>query len=154
MDKQEKIKSLTSEIFKFLRVHPAMSIEEPDDETIDIKIDGNDLSFLIGFRGETLDSLQTYLSQALFKSTGKWHRVVLDINGYKTQKLDKIEQMTKGFIDRVRFHGKPVGMPPMSPSERRHVHMFISQYDDVETESMGEGRDRHIVIKPRIVEQD
>ncbi len=72
---------------------------------------------------------------------------MVDINGYRDSRLNKIEDMTKGFIDRVRFHETDVEMPPMNSYERRQVHMFISDYPDIMSESTGEGRARHVVLK-------
>ena len=104
---------------------------------------------MIGYRGESLDALQTLVGLILFKQTGDWSRVLVDINDYRKGKQDKIEQITKSYIDKVRFFGKEVEMSPMSPTERRQVHVFVSAYDDIISESVGEGSSRRVVLKPK-----
>jgi spoIIIJ-associated protein len=148
MDKTEKVKSYLNEILNFIDIRPKVSIS-PMDDAIDVSIEGNDLNFLIGYRGESLEGLQHLLSLMLFKETGEWTRVSVDINGYREQKQDRIEQITKTYIDKVRFFGKEVEMNPMSSSERRQVHTFVSTYDDITSESTGEGSNRRVVLKPK-----
>ena len=75
-------------------------------------------------------------------------RIAVDINGYRDQRKAKLEEMTRNFIDRVRFFSQEVEMPSMSPMERRIVHVFVSGYDDIVSESVGIGRDRRVVLKP------
>ena len=57
--------------------------------------------------------------------------------------------MAKSYIDRVRFFQKDVELPPMDPWERRQIHMFVSEYDDVVSESVGEGHERRVTLKPK-----
>ena len=149
MQKIDKLKSTLDEILSFMSINPAVAIEEADVNSYTIKIEGENLNFLIGYRGESLESLQNLLNLIMYKQLNDWMRVVVDINGYRTQKQEKIEQIAKGFIDRVRFLAKDVEMPPMSPSERRLVHVFLQEYDDVTSESIGIGQNRRVVLKPK-----
>ncbi len=149
MNKSEEIKKLLSDILKHIGANLKIFIEETPENIINVNLEGGDLSYLIGYRGESLDALQTLVSLIMFKKTGEWTTVVVDINGYKKQKQDKIEQITKTYIDKVRFLGKDVEMNPMSPAERRQVHAFVGTYDDITSESTGEGRDRRVVLKPK-----
>ncbi len=149
MEKIDKLKSTLDEILSFMSINPAVAIEEADVNSYTIKIEGENLNFLIGYRGESLESLQNLLNLIMYKQLNDWMRVVVDINGYRTQKQEKIEQIAKGFIDRVRFLAKDVEMPPMSPSERRLVHVFLQEYDDVTSESIGIGQNRRVVLKPK-----
>lgn len=147
MNKIETIKPIVEELLNFYNVRYNLSVKEEDATLISAEITGDNLSFLIGFRGETLDSLQTIINQIVFRRLGEWQQVILDINGYKKQKNEKIHEITKGYIDRVRFTQKPIEMPVMNPSERRQVHTFISEYDDIASESTGEGLNRRVVLK-------
>ncbi|HLB51926.1 hypothetical protein A3F07_02145 [candidate division WWE3 bacterium RIFCSPHIGHO2_12_FULL_38_15] len=148
-DKEEIIKNKLNAICKYIGVAPEISIKPEDNNLYMVDISGNDLSFIIGYRGESLDALQNLVNQMIFKQLNEWVQVVIDINGYKNQKQGKIEQIAKRFIDKVRFLGHEVDLPPMEAYERRFVHMLLSQYDDVESESRGEGRNRRVVIKPK-----
>jgi len=143
---EQVIKTKLGEILELMEVSPNVSISE-EEGTYKVAIDGDDLSFLIGYRGESLNALQTLLSTMLFNESNEWTHVVLDINGYRNTRQDKIEDMTKNFIDRVRFHKADVEMPSMNSYERRQVHMFVEEYPDVTSESTGEGRARRVVLK-------
>jgi len=136
-----------NKIFEFIDISPDVTITQ-DKDAFRVEVIGDDLNFLIGYRGESLDALQYILSHAVFKDSNEWVPISLDINGYRQAKLDKLEDMVKGFIDRVRFHQKEIRLPPMTPYERRHVHMLIGDYIDVESESRGEGKDRRLYLRP------
>jgi len=148
-NREDIIKNKINEILGYIGITPELSVKQNEDNLYLVDISGNDLSFLIGYRGESLDAFQNLVNQMLFKQLNEWVQVVLDINGYKNQKQGKIEQIAKRFIDKVRFLGYEVELPPMEAYERRYVHMLLSQYDDVESESRGEGRDRRVVIRPK-----
>ena len=143
------IKSFLDEIFKHLGIKPDVQIEELDDKAYKITIEGNDLSFLIGFRGESLEALQSIISMMMLRKLGEPVSIILDINGYRDQKAERIVSLTKTFIDKVRFFEKDVEMPPMNPWERRQVHVLVAEYDDVESESTGVGPTRRVVLKPK-----
>ncbi len=140
------IEQKINEILDFMSVNPEVSVEE-EDETFVIKINGDDLNFLIGYRGESLNALQTLLANMVFAELNEWKHVVVDINGYRDVRKTKLEDMVRNFIDRVRFHKDEVVMPTMNSFERRQVHMFVSDYPDIVSESTGEGRDRRVVLK-------
>ena len=157
-----ELKQITEDILKHMNVRADVLVTEEtvgEEAVLNVTIEGDDLSFLIGYRGESLDGLQTVLSLILNKQSLRsdepkgsnvWQRVVTDINGYRKQRQDKIEEITKGYIDRVRFLTKEIEMPPMTSAERRYVHMFVSAYTDVVTESVGEGASRRVVLKPAV----
>lgn len=143
---EQVIKTKLNEILNLMEISPNVEVVE-EDETFKITIEGDDLSFLIGYRGESLNALQTLLGMMIFNESDEWAHIILDINGYRDSRQDKIEDMTKNFIDRVRFHKADVEMPSMNSYERRQVHLFVEEYPDVISESTGEGRARRVVLK-------
>ncbi len=143
---EQLLKNKLNEILNFIGVTPKVSIVE-EDGTYKISIEGDDLSFLIGYRGESLNALQTLLATMLFNELNEWVHVLVDINAYRESRNSKIEEMTKNFIDRVRFHKSEAELPPMNAFERRQVHVFVAEYPDIISESAGEGRDRRVVLK-------
>lgn len=155
---QKEITNIIKEIFKFLDISPDIEVtkqapeaSDPEKgrdpiEAYDVKIEGGDLSYLIGTRGASLDALQTISGLMLFRRTGNWAAVNVDINGYKDKKALRIEEMVKKYIDKVRFFQKDVELPAMNPWERRLVHMFVREYSDIHSESAGEGISRHVVL--------
>lgn len=151
MTKLEDLKKVAEDILDFMKIKAGISVVEEkleNESVLNVYIEGDDLSFLIGYRGESLDGLQTVLSLILNKKYGEWCRVLVDINGYRKQRQDKIEEIAKNYIDRVRFLAREIEMPVMTSAERRYVHMFISSYTDIVSESVGEGMGRRVVLKP------
>ena len=144
---KKSIKKHLDTILGFIDISPDFSVKK-DGEAFRIDIEGDDLNFLIGYRGESLDAFQYILSHAVFKEKEEWIPITLDINGYRQGKLDKLEEMVKGFVDRARFHQKEIKLPVLTPYERRHVHMLIADYIDVGSESRGDGRDRRLFVIP------
>ena len=137
------------EILDFIGVKPSVTITPQDENILSVDIQGNNLNFLIGFKGESLNALQSLLNLIAFKKSGKPAIISVDINNYKGKKTERIVEIAKSFIDKVRFFEKEVALPPMTSWERRHVHLLVSEYTDVESESVGEGVARRVVLKPK-----
>ncbi|KUK67489.1 MAG: Single-stranded nucleic acid binding R3H domain protein [candidate division WS6 bacterium 36_33] len=129
-----------------------LNIEEGEDEVKYIKIsfEGEDLGYMIGNRGRHLDSIQYILQLMVGKMTEQDpnYRILVDVGGYRKERNSHLEEMALQKADDVRILGEAVELPPMEPADRRAIHIALSEYDDIITESDGEGRDRHIVIKP------
>ena len=120
-----------------------------------IHIQGDELGLLIGFKGQGILALQQYLTIIMslgLKDVEDEKRVrtniLVDINDYKTKQEDQSKQTALRAIDQVLESGQPVELPPMDPARRRIVHLAVSEDERVESESVGEGEDRRVVIKP------
>jgi spoIIIJ-associated protein len=149
MNKQESIKSILDNIFGFLQVTPSVEINPSTENIFNIVVEGNNLNALIGFRGYSLQALEDLIELMLFREYNDHTTVVLDINGYKAQRIERIQDLARKLIDKVRFFEKDVEMPPMDPWERRQVHIMIGEYDDIVSESTGEGPSRRVVLKSK-----
>ena len=128
-----------------------LKIEENNDvKYIKISFNGENLGYLIGNHGKNLDSLQYVFSLILRKKLeeGTEYRVLMDVGGYKEERNKKIERIALQKADDARILGEPIELEPMSPSDRRVVHMTLQVFDDVKTESVGEGKDRRVKIIP------
>lgn len=145
---EQILKDTLDEIFRHLNITPKVEIKN-EDNVFTINIEGDDLSFLIGKHGRGLEALQSVLGLIVYKNTNSWIVINIDINGYKEQRIEKLKNITQRYVDKMRYLQKEVSMPPMSPWERRQVHIFLAEYDDVEAESFGEGNERHIVLKTK-----
>ncbi len=143
---EQILKDTLDEIFKHLNITPKLEIKN-EDSVFTINIEGDDLSFLIGKHGRGLEALQSILGLIVYKNTNSWVVINIDINGYKEQRIEKLKNITQRYIDKTRYLQKEVSMPPMSPWERRQVHIFLTEYDGVDAQSMGEGNERHLVLK-------
>lgn len=147
MDK-ELVKQIVAELLADLDVNGSLNVEE-NEGSFRVAIDaGGENPRLIGFHGETLSSLQTIINLVLFRKVGQPTRVLLDVGSYREEREAKIKQMATGAADRARFLARPVELSPMRAEERRLVHLFVSQLPGVASESVGEGQERRVVVKP------
>lgn len=119
-----------------------------DDEVIQLNVPSTHLNgFLIGQRGENMRSLQYLTSTALKNNDYAHNRVNVDIADYKKQRADRLRDRAEDWVKKVRDSGEAMDLKPMNAADRRVVHKLAAEYG-VESESDGEGRDRHIVLKP------
>lgn len=92
-------------------------------------------------------ALQFLVSQALRQQEYELVRVNVDVADYKKQRADRLAETAQEWIQKVKETGEPYELKPMSAADRRTVHKVASEAG-LATESVGEGRDRHIVLKP------
>lgn len=118
-----------------------------DDEVIQLNVPSTRLNgFLIGQRGENMRSLQ-YLTSTALKNNNFMHtRVNVDIANYKKQRADRLRETAEEWVKKVRVSKEPMDLKPMNAADRRVVHQLAADYG-LSSESEGEGRDRHIVLK-------
>lgn len=128
-----------------------ITIDEYDGDEGELILDitGDDLAVLIGRHGRTLDSIQFLVSSIVRRKLGYRYPVVIDVEGYKSRQRQKIESIAKSAANRAVSQEKEIPLRPMTPYERRIVHIALRDDDRVETESEGEGQNRHVVIIPR-----
>ena len=108
-----------------------------------------DQQLLIGRRGENLTALQFMVNLLLGAQTDLWARVVVDVNGYRVRRKEALTMLAERMAERVMEQGQPYPLEPMSPYDRRIVHMALSEHPQVMTESTGEGEERRVVIMLR-----
>lgn len=141
-------KKYLEDLLSFFGLNTDVYATTEDNEVIELDIPSTHLNgFLIGQRGDTLRSLQFIISTALKNQSYSFTRVNVDVAGYKKGRAERIAKQAEEWFKEVRDSGKPKDLPPMSPADRRAVHKAAEEWG-LTTESTGEGRDRHIVIKP------
>ncbi len=96
---------------------------------------------------ETVEALQELTRLAVQVKTNSFSRLILDVGGSRQKRVEDITRIVTRIIDKVKDLGEAVHMKPMSSYERKIVHDLVSQAGLV-SESEGEGKDRHIVVKP------
>ena len=122
---------------------------EGDEGELILDITGDNLAILIGRHGKTLDALQFIISAITTRTLGFRYPVVVDVEGYKNRQRQKLESIARSAANRAASQHRNVKLRPMTPSERRIVHLTLRDFDDVETASEGEGSARHVVVIPR-----
>ena len=119
---------------------------EEKDNYINVSIDGENLGFLIGYRGETLYSMQSILSAIGGKGLQNKIRVILDVQGYKEKREKTLEELAEKVAKTVVRTRKSVKLEPMKAYERKIIHSKLQQNPKVETISVGEEPYRRIIV--------
>lgn len=103
------------------------------------------LENLVGTDGEVLEALQELTRLAVLSATENRSRLVLDINGYRSERAGELQKIAEDAVASVKDSGDAVALTPMSAYERKIVHDAVAELGLV-SESEGEGADRHIVV--------
>ena len=122
---------------------------EGDEGELILDITGDNLAVLIGRHGRTLESLQFLITSILYRKLGFRYPVFIDVQGYKSRQRQKIEDIAYSAEQRAVEQDRRIKLRPMTPYERRIVHLYLRNDDRVETKSEGEGHARRVVIIPR-----
>ncbi len=118
-----------------------------DDEVIQLSVPSTHLNgFLIGVGGENMRSFQYLTSTALKNNNYTNSRVNVDIADYKRQRADRLREKAGDWVEQVRSSKKPLQLEPMNAADRRIVHQLAAEHG-LKSESVGVGRDRHIVLE-------
>ncbi len=141
--------SVIKDLIKYFEVGE-ISIDEyeGDEGELILDITGDDLAVLIGRHGRTLDSLQFMVSAITTRKVGFRYPLVVDVEGYKSRQRQKLEDIAYSAAERAVEQGHSVKLRPMSPYERRIIHLTLRGEDSVDTISEGEGRARRVVVIP------
>lgn len=150
-ERNQEIKKMMEEILLKMGFSSTVEVDEREEDeksTIICDIKSEDSSFLIGQYGVNLQALQHVARVVARKRLQEPANFILDVNSYRKEKNESIAALAKTLAEEALLERRAVVMRPMSPYERRVVHLELSKNEKVKTESIGEGEDRRIVIKP------
>ncbi len=140
-------KKFLREILNAMNVKAEIHIKEENNE-ININLVGPNMGVLIGYRGETLDSLQYLLSLVVNKNHDEtYKRVILDTVNYRQNRQETLKKLALKMGDKVRINGKTLKLEPMNPYERRVIHSTLQNNAYVTTHSEGDEPYRRVVIE-------
>lgn len=134
---------------EFLNKLPSKEIEyeiKIENASLYVEIKGEDINYLIGYRGEVLNALQNVFSAIASKEIEHKIRVILDIYGYRTKREQALRDLAKKLAKTVIKTKKEVKLEPMSAYERKIIHEELQSHSKVETKSIGEEPNRKIII--------
>lgn len=120
-----------------------------DGSTVVVSIHTEEPKIYIGEKGQTLFEIQHILKLIVRKKIEDPIYVSLDINDYKKNKEEYLRDLAKTTADEVTLLKKEKELPPMAPAERKVIHMALADRDDIVSESLGEGPERRVTIKPK-----
>lgn len=146
------IKSSLSHLLEYLNLHFSDIAVHPDGDVTRVEIASSEASRIIGWHGETLNSIQ-HLLKSIIRTAENLERtplIVLDVDGYRKMQEDKVKRIAEAKADFVRRTGNRIALSPMSPYFRRIIHLHVANHpelQDLTTESVGEGDYRQVVLK-------
>lgn len=122
-------------------------VSQKDEESVAVDVTCEDPQLYIGEKGQTLSEILFILKSMVRKRMGSPVYVVLDINDYRKNKEHYVKELARTTADEVSLLKTPKELPAMNPAERRLVHVELQERGDIETESIGEGENRRVLIK-------
>lgn len=147
---KNKLEKILNEIFAITgeKENINYNIEKQNNQVL-LNITGEKISHLIGYKGKTIEYLQSLINSMLQKEDEEYAKVFVEVNDYKKQKEEKLKKLAnKMAINVIKFR-KPIRLEPMSAYERLIIHQELANRDDVTTESIGEEPRRRVVIKKK-----
>ncbi len=147
-ENQDQIKKETESFFKIMTFEVNEIEIIGKDNVLIVSVNINNPKIIIGERGKTLFEIQHLLRILIRKKINSDLFIELDINNYKNKKREMLSDVAKEIADEVVFYKKEKILPLMNPYERRIIHIALKDRKEVKTESIGEGLERRIIIKP------
>lgn len=139
-------KHFLRDVLDSMNVKAEIRIKDESD-AVKINLTGPDMGILIGYRGETLDSLQYLVSLVINKDNNSaYRRVVLDTENYRQKREETLKRLADKMASTVRRTGKLIKLEPMNPYERRIIHSALQENPYVETYSEGDEPYRRVVV--------
>ena len=143
-------KKYLEDLLSFFGLNVDVYATSEDGEVVELSVPSTHMNgFLIGNQGDTMRSMQYLTSMALKTNEYELTRVNVDIADYKKQRAHRLEEKAEIWLNEVKESGLEKALPPMNSADRRTIHKLAGDHG-LSTESVGEGRDRHIVIKPSV----
>jgi spoIIIJ-associated protein len=143
----ERVRAIVARVVNALGLHATVDIDESDDE-IRATVNGDDLGLLIGKHGSTIDALQHLAFRAAFRGEEIRKQVVVDAAGYRERREGALHRMADRAAAEALRYARPVELEPMRATERKIVHTYLGERNDVETHSEGDEPDRRLVVSP------
>lgn len=139
-------KKFLIQVLNTMGIEAEVDIKEEND-TVYINLIGSNMGTIIGYRGETLDSLQYLVSLVINKEHNvHYKKVILDTENYRHKREETLKKLAEKTAYKVRKKGRAYKLEPMNPYERRIIHSVLQECDDIQTYSEGEEPYRRIVI--------
>ncbi|MBR3614308.1 MAG: protein jag [Clostridia bacterium] len=149
VDNTEAINSAKKFLDEFIKKLPSKELSydiTEDGNVIKVDINGEDTGYLIGYRGEVLNSIQTVLSNVASKSSKEKARVIVNIGGFREKREKDLQNLAVKIAGTVIKTKKSITLEPMSAYERKIIHTKLQENDKVKTFSIGEEPYRKVVV--------
>jgi spoIIIJ-associated protein len=151
-DVAEKASEFLLGVLERMGISADIDIKDDSDRTV-LEIQTGDTEVVIGRRGVVIDALQHLVNKAVFKERGERDKekvkpLVVDAGGYREKQVERLRGIAQKMGEKALQTKQIVELQPMSPHDRRIVHMAIAEMPGLSSRSEGEGEDRHILVVP------
>jgi len=155
-DLAEKASDFLLGVLERMGISADIDIKDDQDRTV-LEIQTADTELVIGRRGVVIDALQHLVNKAVFKERGERDRdkdkergkpLIVDAGGFRDKQVERLRSLAQKMATQALETKQIVALQPMTPHDRRIVHMAISEIPGLTTRSEGEGEDRHILVVP------
>lgn len=143
----ERAKGVLSDILERMHIRGEVNVTRRDQRIL-LEIWSPEGGLLIGRGGRTLEALQYLVNRILNSQPGKGEKVVVDVEGYRKRREERLKVLASRMAERVKTMGEAITLAPLSPHDRRVVHLALQEDRGVKTVSEGAGFYRRIVISP------
>lgn len=150
MDKVQTIKTETEALLsKMINKFEVEVLEDAGIFQVVIKTE-EEVSTVIGRHGETIRAIQKILEVVLYKQLGEAVDILVNVNDYREKQKERLEALASEYASKAQSENAPVEIKNLSSYERKLIHEYVTQnFSDLTTYSVGEGRDRRLVIKAK-----
>ena len=141
--------SFTADVIRKMGMDCDVTLESDGDEgDISVHITGPDAGRIIGKKGQVLSAVQFIVNRAMNRPGLERRYVSVDADGYRSRREDSLASMARRLGKQAVSDGQIITFEPMSPRDRRVVHLALAKFEGVVTKSEGEGDDRRVQIIP------
>ena len=144
----EQARGILERIVHLVGVDAGVEVRHQDGHLY-LDLTRDDSGLLIGRRGQMLDALEYVLNRIVLKDHNEATRIVVDSQGYRERRRVALEEMALRMAEQARKRRRPVPLTPMSPRDRRTIHLALQNDPTLTTKSSGEGFYRQVVIIPK-----
>lgn len=143
------VEGVTNDFLTRLGIKAEVHVDVDEEGAYRVHIETEETGLLIGFHGRTLESIQILLGLLVSKKLGTWVRVYVNVGDYREKREESLMLMAQHAAERALAAGRPIELANLSASERRIIHLTLAGDERVETESVGEGSERTLLVKPK-----
>jgi spoIIIJ-associated protein len=146
----EQAKTVLETLLAKMGLEATVSARE-DEERITLEVGGPETGLVIGKKGQTLDALQYLVNKIVSQKLpdeAESKPINVDSEGYRSRRAESLVELAHRLAEKARRTGRPVAADPMSPADRRVIHVALAGAEGLTTRSEGEGIYRHLVIIP------
>lgn len=144
----KKVREILDNIFKITNENVNYEIIRESNKIV-IDMNGDNVAHLIGYKGRTIESLQSLINSILQRDDEEYAKIFIEINGYKKKNEQKLKRLANKMADNVLKFRRPIKLEPMSAYERLIIHTELANRENIITESQGEEPRRRVVIKKK-----